>query len=428
MSGDLRVVVATNAFGMGVDKENVRCVVHWEIPGTVEAYYQEIGRAGRDNKPSRIVLFFRESDRRIHEFFIRSANPPADWVRSIWTHLKDNISPQLIIDKTELVAALPDDATTRDVGGCLVALERLGYLRRLPAENKAQHRLVLTKAGQPLVVNEDEFNEQRQNERAKLDEMFNYARSWCRRRFILEYFGQSPPSRWVQGDCGRCDACENRLTGKATPKPLTPKTRSMVIGLLTCMATLNRPLSANLIAKVATGSKDKTVKAFRFDRLSTHGVLSNLTIKEVKVLLDALVQANAIEAAYTTRQVRGREQTYRELKVSKIGADLLRNGTDGFSITLPDTNYNSRKKRHRNMVVDQVLLQSLHNTRAQLAALSHTTPQQVIPDSVLTTVAISRPSTMEALRECSGLDERRLRHFGALLLDLVAKRTDSTTG
>ena len=87
MSNQVPLVVATNAFGMGVDKEDIRCIMHWDFPSTIEAYYQEIGRAGRDGKESKVVMFFRDSDRGIHEFFIRSSYPPAEYVHMIWNHL-----------------------------------------------------------------------------------------------------------------------------------------------------------------------------------------------------------------------------------------------------------------------------------------------------------------------------------------------------
>ena len=88
MAGRIPVVVATNAFGMGIDKRDIRCIVHYDMPGTVEAYYQEIGRAGRDGRMSRAVLLHMPSDRRIHEFFIDNAHPPALWVQTVTVMVK----------------------------------------------------------------------------------------------------------------------------------------------------------------------------------------------------------------------------------------------------------------------------------------------------------------------------------------------------
>ena len=107
MAGQLDVIVATNAFGMGVDKSDIRLVVHADIPRSPEAYYQEAGRGGRDGKPTRCVLLFNHGDIRLQEFLIDASYPSAELLRGLWKLLRDQPElGKLTRDDDELEARL----------------------------------------------------------------------------------------------------------------------------------------------------------------------------------------------------------------------------------------------------------------------------------------------------------------------------------
>jgi len=140
MYGDTRVIVATSAFGMGIDKRDVRFVIHHDMPGTIEQYYQEAGRAGRDGKESTCTLLFHPSDLSLPEFFIKQAYPDKGLVQNVYTQLHHAAGtqlgqtfPGLVHLNAQTLASMIGRTNESAVRGALDLLERSGYVRRINA-------------------------------------------------------------------------------------------------------------------------------------------------------------------------------------------------------------------------------------------------------------------------------------------------------
>jgi ATP-dependent DNA helicase RecQ len=142
MTGHVAVVVATNAFGMGVDKADIRSVIHFNMPGTLEAYYQEAGRAGRDGRTAECMLLFAYADRLLQELFIENEYPPAEMVYQVYDFLRQCNDDPIELTQNEIRALARIELNEQAVGTALKILEAAGAIEKFrPRENMAIVRI-----------------------------------------------------------------------------------------------------------------------------------------------------------------------------------------------------------------------------------------------------------------------------------------------
>lgn len=139
MNNEYDVIVATNAFGMGIDKPDIRFVIHYDMPGTLEAYYQEAGRAGRDGEHSHCVLLYNPSDRYLQEFFIKGDNPSKENIQEIYQTLCAYPSEPVLMTYADIKGTLSEQVPEMAIGTALRVLERHGYIDMRGENQKEAH-------------------------------------------------------------------------------------------------------------------------------------------------------------------------------------------------------------------------------------------------------------------------------------------------
>ncbi len=424
--GEVDVAVATNAFGMGIDRSDVRFVIHFEVPGSVEAYYQEAGRAGRDGEAAYCELLWNYADTRTQEFFLEGANPGYGIICQVYEHLYEKANEQREVHATiEEITEAVEVKNGMAVSSALSFLVRGGYVERfdLPGQRRRGTRLQRPEV-QPgqLEINRDSLEEKENRDRKKLKAIVAlcYGAS-CRQQAILEYFGESDPA-----ECGTCDVCRSDYgTDRREP---TESEDLLVRKALSGVARMSRRTSKGWegifgrgrIVQMLTGSKSQEILRVRLHDLSTYGILKGQGTAYLNELFHALHSAGLLVT---------QTGEFPLVTLTEKGEQVMK-GAGGYSLVWPEqgsrkgkAGSGTGKEDGKLLPRDAGLYAQLKGLRNGLAKQYRVPPYGVFTNKTLESLARLRPTSVEAAMTIKGVGSVKAERFLKPFLQLIREQS-----